>query len=480
MNRAVTLLALAGFAASVQGQVVINEVFENPPGDGDIFDVALEYIELYGEPGTDLTGWAVALLKGGSDLSGNGIPNAQPEIDEAFHLDGLSIGSSGFLVIFNNTAGFSDIPGLIPPGTTFAGFVEQHIPSVDTPGKLANDNSSTYVLVRRRPFHSVVNGVSVYAPGYAFRKDVNQDVNFDGQIDFGIESPVGSAGSPSRVDPLQIIDDVAWSHRQGKEYPRSVQQKISDTPGFNPDAISRVAYYNENPLLGLRLNDEGETVPTRMADEEWVYGETGPSDGSLIYDPTRSGAPTDPDGDGFQDIDITGFALTPGDFNDGAGIAQFRWVRGDFNFDGVVDDADGAMIAARLGHDLDMTETCTDDQGDPILVGGSPVECFIYQGRAANALLAMMNMDKTDGPGGANAGEVTQADLDAWNAEYGAQGCNAADLAEPFGLLDLSDINAFVLAFINGDPAADIAPPFGILDLSDISAFALAFAAGCP
>jgi len=58
--------------------------------------------------------------------------------------------------------------------------------------------------------------------------------------------------------------------------------------------------------------------------------------------------------------------------------------------------------------------------------------------------------------------------------------CNAADLAAPFGVLDLSDIDAFIAAFLLSDPAADIAPPAGIIDLSDIDAFIAAFLGGCP
>ncbi len=61
-----------------------------------------------------------------------------------------------------------------------------------------------------------------------------------------------------------------------------------------------------------------------------------------------------------------------------------------------------------------------------------------------------------------------------------ARGCNPADIAEPFGQLDLADIGAFVSAFLNGDPAADIAPPVGTLDLADLSAFITAFTGGCP
>lgn len=57
--------------------------------------------------------------------------------------------------------------------------------------------------------------------------------------------------------------------------------------------------------------------------------------------------------------------------------------------------------------------------------------------------------------------------------------CNAADLAEDFGILDLSDINAFVAGFLGQDPIADIVAD-GVFDLSDINAFVAAFTSGCP
>ncbi len=59
-------------------------------------------------------------------------------------------------------------------------------------------------------------------------------------------------------------------------------------------------------------------------------------------------------------------------------------------------------------------------------------------------------------------------------------GCNAADLAEPLGLLDFSDVVAFLSAFAAMDSAADLAEPFGSFDFSDVVAFLGAFGAGCP
>ncbi|MEM1185465.1 MAG: matrixin family metalloprotease [Planctomycetota bacterium] len=58
--------------------------------------------------------------------------------------------------------------------------------------------------------------------------------------------------------------------------------------------------------------------------------------------------------------------------------------------------------------------------------------------------------------------------------------CNAADIAEPFQILDLADTDAFINAFLTSGADADIAPPFGVLDLSDVDAFIAAFLAGCP
>ncbi|MEM1186413.1 MAG: hypothetical protein AAGI53_15600 [Planctomycetota bacterium] len=58
--------------------------------------------------------------------------------------------------------------------------------------------------------------------------------------------------------------------------------------------------------------------------------------------------------------------------------------------------------------------------------------------------------------------------------------CNVADLALPFGLLDLSDGDAFIAAFLAGDPAADIAFPFDVIDLTDVDTFIEGFLAGCP
>ena len=58
-------------------------------------------------------------------------------------------------------------------------------------------------------------------------------------------------------------------------------------------------------------------------------------------------------------------------------------------------------------------------------------------------------------------------------------GCNAADIAEPFGVLDLSDLLAFIEAFGAQVEPADY-DDNGVFDLNDIQLFITAFLGGCP
>ncbi|MEM1184656.1 MAG: M14 family zinc carboxypeptidase [Planctomycetota bacterium] len=79
-----------------------------------------------------------------------------------------------------------------------------------------------------------------------------------------------------------------------------------------------------------------------------------------------------------------------------------------------------------------------------------------------------------------NGGSVVEAAVDDVTVEF--RGCvgspNPADIAPPFGLLDLADVDAFIAGFIAGDLIADIVVPFGVLDLGDVDAFITAFLGG--
>ncbi|MFI4896684.1 MAG: GC-type dockerin domain-anchored protein [Phycisphaerales bacterium JB059] len=64
--------------------------------------------------------------------------------------------------------------------------------------------------------------------------------------------------------------------------------------------------------------------------------------------------------------------------------------------------------------------------------------------------------------------------------ERSPAGCNGADLASPYGVLDFTDIVAFLGAFGAMDPLADLAAPDGVFDFTDVVAFLGAYGAGCP
>ena len=512
MAAAAALITLAGLA---HGQVVINEVFENPPGS---LDERYEFLEIYGVPGTDLTGYAIVLIKGGTDTNGDDIPEGIPEIDEAFSLDGIVIGSAGLVVLWNDTAGptVSNIPGLASnPGVVLASFNTAHIPAGDVAGKLANDDSSSYILVRRRP-------ADPNDPfGSAWRKDIFPDPNFTGDLPFG--DPFQPGTLP--LQPYQMVDDVAWSHNGGKEYTRSKQQEISETPGFNPDGISRLHYFGGNPLRGWQF-DGADLENTRTADEEWVYGDMVGTGAPLLFEPTRVKGPTDQNASGFDgtcdpdtdplclpnggpflftDINLANFSMTPGALNDSGGHTQHRFITGDVNFDQQVtyfDDyrAAHSHLQARFGDatpDLDETESRTYDNNTPDDTSDDfTYTAWRFEGRAFNSVSAMMNLNRTDGPAGSNATSVTPQDIRALfplvcMADLsGSSDPNDPAYGIPDGTIDASDFFYFLDRFSAGELEVDFSgssdpndPGYGApdhqLDAADFFFYLDRFAAGC-
>lgn len=83
------------------------------------------------------------------------------------------------------------------------------------------------------------------------------------------------------------------------------------------------------------------------------------------------------------------------------------------------------------------------------------------------------------------AGSVVEAALDGFRIEgltcdNPFQGCSAADLAEPFGVLNFFDLAAYMTLFNAGDPAADLVEPLGSLNFFDVADYLARFNAGCP
>lgn len=521
------LLAAAGMS---HAQLVINEVFENPPNGGD---QTWEYIEIYGPANYNLTGYAVVLIKGGEDNNpDDGIPDGSThqktaEIDEAFSLDGWRTDANGMFVLYNvgqfNATGLASF---LTPNPSFqffqaespsnkrflngASFTTLFIPSVFDPGEIAgklnNDGSSTYLLVRKRPNHALTSaGASVYLPGYAWAKDTSPDVDYNSRLDFGDEVPLyfseGASGlqaTAMSMEPVQIIDEIAWSNGGGKEYNVSgrgdVSDKFSQTPGFNPDAVVRSRYFAAPPNLGWAIDEDTNELKRRnAADESWLYGEVNNVDpGSADYGKFKPGpvdavtptelvwlAPTDPNGRTYsfqstgpnpfvapffensaaldpsgtllvEPYNITGVRVTPGSFNDapaGTPLAstaiahQFRWTRGDFNFDGVVNCLDRALIvqAATEAWTLDDTATLINDRNTASTADDLPYTGSRWRLEGFNGLLAMIRMNLSDGSTGdwtsgrvldgagrivAWGGAVTSQDLATFDAEFPGLNCN--------------------------------------------------------
>ncbi|MEM7622045.1 MAG: FG-GAP repeat protein [Planctomycetota bacterium] len=57
--------------------------------------------------------------------------------------------------------------------------------------------------------------------------------------------------------------------------------------------------------------------------------------------------------------------------------------------------------------------------------------------------------------------------------------CNPSDVAQPYRILNSSDISTFVSAFLTQDERADVAEPFGIVNATDINAFINGLLEGC-
>ncbi|MEZ6242253.1 MAG: GC-type dockerin domain-anchored protein [Phycisphaerales bacterium] len=65
-------------------------------------------------------------------------------------------------------------------------------------------------------------------------------------------------------------------------------------------------------------------------------------------------------------------------------------------------------------------------------------------------------------------------------ATVGESPCSFADLAEPYGEIDFSDVFTYLQAFAAMESCADLGEPYGLFDFSDIFAFLQLFGAGCP
>ncbi len=69
------------------------------------------------------------------------------------------------------------------------------------------------------------------------------------------------------------------------------------------------------------------------------------------------------------------------------------------------------------------------------------------------------------------AGDVTENNF---------PGCSAADLAEPYGTLNIFDIQAYIGLYNAQDDSADLAAPFGVFNIFDLQEYINQYNIGCP
>lgn len=288
----------------------------------------------------------------------------------------------------------------------------------------------------------------------------------------------------------QISDDGSWI----------VYAAYSDFQNFNNKQIIAVGPAGTNPVV-VSVNDNGTAADGDSGTNPNTRGPHLSADGRFVtflslatnLDVTRTGEPAnqyklylhdrDTDGDGVFDepgavstrrIDVGAGGATPDGFHardpdvsgDGSRVVftanATNLVPGDTTTS--INTSDVYLYDAAAGT-LDIACRATNgDQANsnsalPVLTGDGSQALFVSQG---------FNLVPND----------TNGRDDIFARVLPTPPCNAADVAAPFGLLDLADINTFVTGFLSGDPVADLDGD-GLFDLTDVTIFTNAFMGGC-
>ncbi|USN99789.1 MAG: hypothetical protein H6810_03775 [Phycisphaeraceae bacterium] len=306
----------------------------------------------------------------------------------------------------------------------------------------------------------------------------------------GINDGAGGTSSQSRIVYMRALDGTITGVLRAGDVVDGVT--VASSSGIDFDVAM-----SDNGAHQMYVFDNAVTLATNVA-----------VDGTIV---AREAAPTG-DGDNWQNFDSTSvndtghYAFT-GDTDSAAAVDEFIAYdgsivlrEGDAAAGGTISGSLSAMSINNLNQMvfiwvLDGVETLlyAPDASDPrgtsvaLLAVGDTIttpdgDFVIDDFNASNAIgpgldlaedgMVYAEVDMTSVAGGASLEAIVGVSI-------GAGPCNAADLAEPYGVLDLADIGAFVSAFINQDLLADLSGD-GILDLQDVNLFVQNFVAGCP
>ena len=218
-------IALVLSAQPLSAQLLLNEVYVNPPGSDDPF----EFIELRGTPGTTLNNIYVVVFEGDSASAGNS--------DLVIPLNQVTIGSSG-LILICSTLGYP----IINASTTVKDTLVFGIPG----GIVENGNTSFVVLFSPLP---ILSGV-------------DYDTNNDGVLDL----PTGAV----------LQDAVGWNNGDQTAH---IYGGVSLTQSAGtPDAASR--FYSNTTAFSLAAWYNGDVTDQGTFDPLEVSGNM-PAEGAL-------------------------------------------------------------------------------------------------------------------------------------------------------------------------------------------------------
>ncbi|MEZ6243525.1 MAG: right-handed parallel beta-helix repeat-containing protein [Phycisphaerales bacterium] len=164
---------------------------------------------------------------------------------------------------------------------------------------------------------------------------------------------------------------------------------------------------------------------------------------------------------------------------DGGIPIYFNDAGGNIDADPRFVDPDGNDPWDFESHDLSLRENspCIDAANTPLLES--------FDGDEYDILLQERVLDDTgtaDTGVAGSSGDVVDMGAFEFQGTSGPEPvvCGPADMADPLGVLDYSDVLYFITAFGEQNPVADLAEPFGAYDFSDVFAYLQMFGSGCP
>ncbi|MCC7475466.1 MAG: hypothetical protein IT425_08730 [Pirellulales bacterium] len=251
-------IALAAVPSQVSGELLINEIYFDPPGSSG--DNSQEYIELRGTPNMSLDNHYLVLLECENDAADTLKPG---QIEFMFDLNGRSLSTNGFLSLRQKNSPYSNVPnGVFNPimsgtgnywGTTASdndiGARSSALYSSE-PGKIEN-SGFTAMLVR------INAGASAPVLGQELDGFVDNNGDMNASDHDGLDYPNGVPDLPGGGHAWDILDSIG------------VFSELSDTSGPGEAIYGRTyAKINFGPEIpGQQYSFLDGGVPTTVTFE---------------------------------------------------------------------------------------------------------------------------------------------------------------------------------------------------------------------